>query len=80
MVFLFAVYLRRFWFATSSLKFGMTHALDRLWQAGLQEYDELMGMDWQWQSLDGVRTKAWIARRRDRSHSHRSRQTGDQAQ
>ena len=31
---------------------------DRLWQAGLQEYDELVGIDWQWQSLDGVRTKA----------------------
>src|SRR5438105_11677573 len=31
---------------------------DRLWQAGLQEYDELVGIDWQWQSLDGVKTKA----------------------
>ena len=30
----------------------------RLWQNGLQEYDELVGLDWQWQSLDGVMTKA----------------------
>jgi putative transposase len=30
----------------------------RIWQAGLQEYDELEGMAWQWQSLDGVMTKA----------------------
>ena len=26
----------------------------RLWQNGLQEYDELVGLDWEWQSLDGV--------------------------
>ena len=25
-----------------------------LWQANLQEYDELEGIKWQWQSLDGV--------------------------
>jgi putative transposase len=31
---------------------------DRIWQAGLQDYDELVGIDWQWQSLDGVKTKA----------------------
>lgn len=30
----------------------------RLWAAGLQEYDELIGIDWQWQSMDGVMTKA----------------------
>ena len=30
----------------------------RLWQNGLQEYDELVGLDWEWQSLDGVMTKA----------------------
>jgi transposase len=30
----------------------------RLWQNGLQEYDELIGLDWEWQSLDDVMTKA----------------------
>src|SRR5260370_32822099 len=30
----------------------------RLWAAGLQEFDELVGIDWEWQSLDGVLTKA----------------------
>src|ERR1700716_357920 len=29
-----------------------------LWQAELQEYDELAGIEWQWQSVDGVMTKA----------------------
>lgn len=30
----------------------------RLWQAGLAEFDELEGLEWEWQSLDGVMTKA----------------------
>ncbi|GCF11855.1 hypothetical protein [Dictyobacter arantiisoli] len=30
---------------------------ERLWQAGLQEYDELAELDWQWQSLDGTQIK-----------------------
>ena len=31
---------------------------ERLWAAGLQEFDELVGIDWEWQSMDGVMTKA----------------------
>ena len=34
----------------------------RLWAAGLQEFDELVGIDWEWQSLDGVMTKAPFGR------------------
>jgi putative transposase len=30
----------------------------RLWQAGLSEFDEVAGLEWEWQSLDGVMTKA----------------------
>jgi putative transposase len=30
----------------------------RLWAAGLADYDELVGIDWEWLSLDGVMTKA----------------------
>ena len=30
----------------------------RMWQAGLLEYDELQGIDWQWQAADGALTKA----------------------
>jgi len=30
----------------------------QLWQAGLQEYDEVAGLDWQWQSLDGTQIKS----------------------
>ena len=30
----------------------------RLWKEALREYDELEGIDWGWQSLDGAMTKA----------------------
>lgn len=29
-----------------------------LWQEGLQEYDEVKGIEWEWQSVDGAMTKA----------------------
>ena len=29
-----------------------------LWQAGLQEYDEIQGIEWEWQAVDGAMTKA----------------------
>lgn len=35
---------------------------ERLWAAGLAEFDELVGIDWEWQSLEGVMTKAPFAR------------------
>src|SRR5215831_16962762 len=31
---------------------------EELWRAGLVEYDELQGIDWEWQSVDGTMTKA----------------------
>lgn len=31
---------------------------DGLWQVALTEYDELVGLDWTWQSVDGAMTKA----------------------
>jgi putative transposase len=34
----------------------------QLWQAGLQEYDELAGIGWDWQSLDSSTVKAPFAR------------------
>src|SRR5512137_2846655 len=30
----------------------------RMWQAGLTEYDELKGVAWKWQAVDGAMTKA----------------------
>jgi transposase len=33
-----------------------------LWRAGLAEYDEMEGISWQWQSIDGSMIKAPMAR------------------
>ena len=33
-----------------------------LWRAGLAEYDEMEGIAWDWQSIDGAMTKAPLAR------------------
>jgi transposase len=33
----------------------------RLWQAGLAEYDEMEGIAWRWQSVDGAMHKAPLA-------------------
>ena len=31
---------------------------EELWGAGLAEYDEREGIEWEWQAIDGVMTKA----------------------
>ena len=46
---------------------------ERMWQAGLQEYDTLKGLDWAWQAMDGAMTKAPLGGKRKRSQSHGSR-------
>ena len=30
----------------------------RIWAKGLEQYDEIVGIDWEWQSVDGCMTKA----------------------
>ena len=47
----------------------------KLWHLALEEYDELVGIDWQWQSLDGAMTKAPLGGEKDGEKPHRSRQT-----
>lgn len=51
----------------------------RLWRLALEEYDELKGIDWTWQSLDGAMTKAPLGGEKDREEPHRPRQAGGQA-
>lgn len=36
----------------------------RMWQAGLMDYDEIKGIVWQWQALDGTMTKAPLGGRK----------------
>jgi putative transposase len=50
-----------------------------LWRLALEEYDELKGIDWEWQCLDGAMTKAPLGGEKDRAESHGSCQVGHQA-
>jgi transposase len=47
----------------------------RLWKAALEEYNDLVGIDWEWQSLDGAMTKAPLGGEKDREKPDRSGQT-----
>ena len=42
----------------------------KFWQAGLHEYDECKGIDWNWQSMDGAMTKAPLGGEKNRAQSH----------
>ena len=44
----------------------------RLWKVGLLEYDELKGIQWEWQALDGAQTKAPLGGEKNREKPHRS--------
>jgi putative transposase len=51
----------------------------RLWETGLEEYDELKGLNWSWLSMDGAMTKAPLGGEKYRPQSNRSRQRWSQA-
>lgn len=53
---------------------------ERMWRAGVMMYDELKGIDWEWQAMDGAMTKAPLGGKGDWSQSHRSGQVGHQAE
>jgi len=40
------------------------------WQAGIEQFDELRGIDWQWLSMDGAMTKAPLGGEKNRPQSH----------
>jgi len=39
----------------------------RMWEAGLQAYDETKGIEWTWQAVDGAMTKAPLGGKRNRT-------------
>jgi transposase len=51
----------------------------KLWQQGLTDYDELKGIDWRWQSMDGAMTKAPLGGEKKRPQPDGSSQTGREA-
>jgi putative transposase len=52
----------------------------KLWQAGVEKFDELKGIDWGWLSMDGAMTKAPFGGEKNRPQSHGSGQKGGQAE
>jgi len=52
---------------------------EELWELALEEYDQLKGIDWKWQSLDGAMTKSPLGGEKNREKSDGSGQTGGQA-
>lgn len=52
----------------------------KLWQAGVERFDELRGIDWNWLSMDGAMTKAPLGGEKNRPQSDRPQQERGQAQ
>ena len=52
----------------------------KLWQAGVEQFAELKGVDWQWLSLDGAMTKAPLGGEKNGRQPHGSRQRRGQTQ
>ena len=50
----------------------------KLWRLALEEYDDLAGIDWEWQSLDAAQTKAPLGGEKNREKPDRSWQAGCQ--
>ena len=50
-----------------------------LWQMALEEYDDLKGIDWEWQSLDGAMNKSPLGGEKKREKPDRSREDWRQA-
>jgi transposase len=53
---------------------------ERLWALGLEEYDELLEIQWAYQAMDGALSKAPLGGKSDGAQSDRPRQDGDEAQ
>lgn len=42
-----------------------------LWKAGVERFDELRGIEWDWLAMDGAMSKAPLGGEKNRSQSHR---------
>jgi putative transposase len=49
-------------------------AFEELWVVALLEYDDLKGLEWRWQSMDGAMTKAPLGGEKNRAEPHRPSQ------
>src|SRR6266487_3190559 len=52
----------------------------KLWQAGIEQFEELCGIDWDWLSMDGAMTRAPLGGGKNRPQSDRARQERGETQ
>ena len=52
----------------------------KLWKAGVERFDEVHGIEWDWLALDGAMTKAPLGGKKNRTQSHRPGQVRRQTQ
>jgi putative transposase len=52
----------------------------KLWQKGVEQFDEVRGIDWNWLAMDGAMTKAPLGGEKNRAESNRSGQIRGQAE
>jgi putative transposase len=52
----------------------------KLWKAGVERFDELKGIEWDWRCMDGAMTKAPLGGEKNGAESDRPRQRRGQAQ
>jgi putative transposase len=53
---------------------------EKLWQAGLEQFDDTQGLDWRWLSMDGAMTKAPLGGGKNRAQSDGSSQIRGETQ
>ena len=53
---------------------------EALWIQVLSEFDQRVGIEWTWQAMDGVMTKAPLGGEKNGTQPHRPSQVGNQAQ
>ncbi len=53
---------------------------EKLWAEGLKEFDDLHGLDWKWQSMDGAMTKAPLGGEKNRPQPDGSCKKGNETQ
>lgn len=52
----------------------------KLWQGGVERFDELQGIDWAWLSMDGAMSKAPLGGEKDRRQPYRPGQKRSQTE
>jgi putative transposase len=60
-------------------EWNVAGVFDQLWKSCLEEYDELKGIQWNWQSVDGAITKSPLGGEKYSQKPDRSWEIGHQA-